>query len=211
MRTEASVLCEESRTTLARNISIFALANLGLNLSGLICSLQMDWNQSDGNEKNQKSKRILSCKPCTDCLIDRLGDVLHAIHRARIKQTGMVAQFHVLITASCVWMETEKKRQKMFMRLLTQASRIYTTKLQVATLMLHKDLPVIPIIVFSITGFSCVVWEYLISLNAIQKKMLSNKTPYFTSSYFVLSLFTHVQCLSLHNKRTRNLHYGNIN
>lgn len=36
-------------------------------------------------------------------------------------------------------------------------------------LMLHKALSVIPIMVFSIIGFSCVVWEYLIYLNAIQK------------------------------------------
>lgn len=69
--------------------------------------------------------------------------------------------------------------------------------------MLHKNLPFIPIMVFAITSFSCVVQEYLISLNAIQKNLLSNKSPYFTiycpalsfvsvcvlSSYFYYDVF----------------------
>lgn len=62
-------------------------------------------------------------------------------------------------------------------------------------LMLHKDLPVIPIMVFSITGFSCVVWEYPISLNAIQKKCFLIK--FLTSPYTLASsLFTHFKCVS---------------
>lgn len=35
---------------------------------------------------------------------------------------------------------------------------------------------------------SCIVQEYPISLNAIQKNLLSNKSPYFTI-YCLLSLF----------------------
>lgn len=54
--------------------------------------------------------------------------------------------------------------------------------------MLHKNLPFIPIMVFAITSFSCVVQEYLISLNAIRKNLLSNKSPYFTIYCSPLSL-----------------------
>lgn len=43
--------------------------------------------------------------------------------------------------------------------------------------------------------FSCVYWEYPISLNAIQKNLLSNKSPYFTIYtvlIFLLTLFVFV-------------------
>lgn len=42
--------------------------------------------------------------------------------------------------------------------------------------------------VFAITSFSCVVQEYLISLNAIQKNLLSNKSPYFTITVLLILL-----------------------
>lgn len=74
---------------------------------------------------------------------------------------------------------------------------IYNKTASCHMLMLHKDLPVIPIMVFAITGFICLVWEYLISLNAILKKRLSNKTLYFTIDCIVSSSLTPFQCFLL--------------
>lgn len=79
--------------------------------------------------------------------------------------------------------------------------------------MLHKDLPVIPIMVFAITGFSCVVWEYLFSLNAIQKcfliKLLTSPCTVFVSSLFTPA-FIFVEIIILLNT-TWNLQHEDIN
>lgn len=72
--------------------------------------------------------------------------------------------------------------------------------------MLQKNLPFIPIMIFAITSFSYVVQEYLISLHAIQKILLSNKSLYFTTYDPPLSFFFKL-CLCLHRMvNFRGLH-----
>lgn len=81
--------------------------------------------------------------------------------------------------------------------------------------MLQKNLPFIPIKVFAITSFNCVVQEYLISSNAIQKNLLSNKSPYFTiyspfaSVCKPLSYFFRIPVFPEHiDSGFRGLHYA---
>lgn len=85
----------------------------------------------------------------------------------------------------------QKKNVKMFMRLLTQASIIYTTEMQVVNFDVAEESTF-----HSRHGIcSCVYWEYPISLNAIQKNLLSNKSPYFTiytEFIFLLTLLVFV-------------------
>lgn len=96
---------------------------------------------------------------------------------------------------------------KMFMRLLTQASIIYIYywNCKLPLLMLQKNLSFIPIMIYAITSFSYIVQEYLISLNAIQKILLSNKSLYFTIKHLLfLFLYFFKLCLKVRLYRIVN-------
>lgn len=65
----------------------------------------MDGNRSDKKTTTKKKEDFIA--RILHWLSDRHGDVLYAIQRA-IKQTGMVAWFHVLIPALCFGMGKKK-------------------------------------------------------------------------------------------------------